>query len=250
VDTVGATHSSETMVPEELRQLVGAFLLVVGGLLPIVNPVGSAPMFLAMTQGSDEATREALAARIAVNTFMLLLGSMIFGTLVLRMFGLSVPVVQVAGGAVLCALGWKMLTQDAATHPDALPVNGQGAIARAFYPLTLPLTVDPGAISVAIAIGANHAHGIERVIIGIIASVSGIALIAGAVWLAYHYAERISRWLGHNRMMVVLRLSAFVVLCIGVQIGWNGIRTLALDLSFAPPTAVPAPSPTVPAPVR
>jgi multiple antibiotic resistance protein len=240
------------MVPEEFRQFLGAFLLVVGGLLPIVNPVGTAPMFLALTFGSDEPTRQALAARIAFNTFVLLLGSMIFGTVVLRMFGLSVPIVQLSGGAVLCALGWKMLTQDTDAHADAAAIDGQGAIAKAFYPLTLPLTVDPGAISVAIAIGANHAHGVERVIIGILASVAGIALIAGAVWLAYHYADRISQWMGHTRMMVLLRLSAFILLCIGVQIGWNGVRTLILELSSAtaPAGEVVPPRGSAPAPAR
>ena len=110
-------------------------------------------------------------------------------------------------------------------------------ILRAFYPLTLPLTVDPGAISVAITIGANHAHGVERVLIGFTAGIVGTVLISLSVWLAYRYAPRVALWLGHTRVMVVLRLSAFIVLCIGVQITWNGIKALASELSFAPPTA-------------
>ena len=117
---------------------------------------------------------------------------------------------------------------------------------RAFYPLTLPLTVDPGAISVAITIGANHAHGVERVLIGLPAGIVGTAIISLSVWLAYRYAPRVARWLGHTRVMVVLRLSAFIVLCIGVQIAWNGVKALAGELSFAPPATthqVPAKTP-------
>ncbi|MEO6564767.1 MAG: MarC family protein, partial [Casimicrobiaceae bacterium] len=84
-------------ITTDLRNFVVAFALVVGGLLPIVNPVGSAPMFLAMTAGSSRKARQQLALQIAINSFLLLMGSLIFGAFVLKLFGLSVPVVQVAG---------------------------------------------------------------------------------------------------------------------------------------------------------
>ncbi len=105
------------MFDEDLQQLIRAILLVVGAILPIVNPVGSAPMFLAMTHGADSTTRRTLAGLVAVNSFVLLLGSLIFGNFVLRLFGLSVPVVQLAGGLVLCSLGWRLLTEAAPTAP-------------------------------------------------------------------------------------------------------------------------------------
>jgi multiple antibiotic resistance protein len=226
------------MIADDLRNFLTALLLVVGGLLPIVNPVGSAPMFLAMTHGSSEDTRAVLALKVAINSFLLIMGSLIIGAYVLKIFGLSIPVVQVAGGAVLCALGWNLLDSDpppaAASQPAA---SSELVIMRAFYPLTLPLTVDPGAISVAITLGANHAKGVERVIIGFTAGVIGTAIISFCVWLAYRYAERIARWLGHTRVMVVLRLSAFIVLCIGVEITWNGVRSLLEEVQFAPPSA-------------
>ncbi|MFO1324111.1 MAG: MarC family protein [Burkholderiales bacterium] len=228
------------MFPDEVRFFLSALLIVVGGILPIVNPVGSAPMFLAMTRGADEPTRARLAVIIAINSFVLIMGSLIFGAFVLRVFGLSVPVVQVAGGAVLCALGWNLLNSDAAPPPaDTQPLPYDTVILRAFYPLTLPLTVDPGAISVAITVGANHAHGVERVLIGFAGGITGTLVISLCVWLAYRYAPRVARWLGHARLMVVLRLSAFIVLCIGVQIAWNGVRALASELEFAPPAAHP-----------
>ena len=224
---------------EDLRHFLYALLLVVAGLLPIVNPVGSAPLFLAMTHGADAAARQKLALKVAVNAFVLLLGSLIFGAFVLKIFGLSVPVVQVAGGAVLCARGWKMLDEDAPPPAEAPTVSEDVVILKAFYPLTLPLTVDPGAIAVAITLGANHAHGVERIVVGFIAGILGTALIALCVWLAYRYAQRVALWLGHTRVMVVLRLSAFIVLCIGVEITWNGVKGLAAELQFAPPAAAP-----------
>jgi multiple antibiotic resistance protein len=229
------------MLDQDLRQFLGAILLVVGAILPIVNPVGSAPMFLAMTHGADSATRRTLAVRVAINSFLLLLGSLIFGNFVLRLFGLSVPVVQLAGGLVLCAMGWNILAEDAPSPaPDSAP-RDDFAIARAFYPLTLPLTVDPGAISVAVTIGANHSSSITRVIIAILGAIVGVAIIAASVWLTYRYAERVAAWIGHTRLAAVLRLSAFIVLCIGVQIAWNGARALLEELpAFAPTNAAPA----------
>jgi len=208
--------------------------------------VGSAPMFLAMTHGADEDTRAQLAAKVAVNSFLLIMGSLIFGAYVLKVFGLSVGVVQVAGGAVLCALGWNLLSSEPSTNPGT-PIPGESMIMRAFYPLTLPLTVDPGAISVAITIGANHAHGVERVLIAFLAGIIGTAIISASVWLAYRYAPRVAQWLGHTRVMVVLRMSAFIVLCIGVEITFNGVRSLAGEIAFAPPHAA---QPAQPAPAK
>jgi len=228
------------MLPE-VRQFLETLLLAVGALLPIVNPLGGAPIYLAKTGDLSVDEHRDMSRRVAINCFMLLLVSTFIGAYVLDFFGLSIPAVQVAGGAVVCAIGWNLLNE-----PDAMPRTANDAVRattstdlarRAFYPLTMPLTVGPGSISVAITLGANHAHGVERVLIGLAAGIIGTALISLSVWLAYAYAERVALWLGHTRLMVLLRLSAFIVLCIGVQITWNGIKALASEMSFAPPTA-------------
>src|SRR5512134_1576375 len=95
------------MLWTDLAQLGSAILLIVGAVLPVVNPLGDAALFLNMTHGCDPETRADLASRITFYSFVLLLGSMLFGSLVLRLFDLSIPVVQIAGGAVVCALGWN-----------------------------------------------------------------------------------------------------------------------------------------------
>jgi multiple antibiotic resistance protein len=216
------------MLWSDFTQLTGAILLIAGAILPVVNPPGDAPLFLRMTRGCDEATRGALARHIALYSFALLLGSMLFGSFVLRMFDLSIPVVQIAGGAVVCALGWNLLNDE--TQPDKSVVDpsqaSRAALAQSFYPLTMPLTVDPGVMSVAVTLGANHAHTLERVFIQFLAAIIGAAIVALSVLFTYRYAERVAKWIGHRGMMVVLRLSAFIVLSIGVQIAWNGIKAL------------------------
>jgi multiple antibiotic resistance protein len=187
------------MIWSDFGQLTGAILLMVGALLPVVNPLGDAPIFLRMTPGCDETTRAYLAKRIAFYSFILLLGAMLFGSFVLRLFGLSIPVVQVAGGAVVCALGWKLLAADNPKPSEVIadPVHAKLiALGRAFSPLTMPMTIDAGVISIAITVGANHAHTIEHALIQLLAAVIGAGVIALIILLTYRYAQRVGRRIG------------------------------------------------------
>jgi multiple antibiotic resistance protein len=211
-----------------LLDLLRTSLLIVGALFPIVNPLGNAPIFLALTRGFSSSTRAMLARRIALNGFILLISSILIGTHILAFFGISLPVVQVAGGMVVIATGWALLNQKDEDAGSGQPEQvSQAAISmRAFYPLTLPLTVGPGSISVAITVGANRPEGAQSNWPILLAEVVGPALIAASIYLCYKFAERIADALGETAMSVILRLSSFILLCIGVQIGWNGIRGL------------------------
>jgi multiple antibiotic resistance protein len=213
----------------ELRQIVEGILLVFAALFPIVNPLGGAPLFLVMTSGYTQEEREALAWRVAVNSFVLLVLSLAIGTYVLEFFGLSVSVVQVGGGLVVSSLAWRMLQSPA---PIDKPSSAAPATRRniVFYPLTMPLTVGPGSISVAITIGANHPDSVRGFLINIPATLIGVTLVAASILAAYRYSDRLSRLMGETGMTVLLRLSAFIMLCIGVQIVWNGASALLKTL--------------------
>ena len=202
------------------------FLLVYAALFPIVNPVGSAPLFLGMTRFSSEATRNRLARRVAVNSFFLLLGSLLVGSHVLEFFGISLPVVRIAGGLVVSAFGWKLLNSDA--RPDGEPVPSATTEPESFYPLTLPLTVGPGSISVAITLGSQRPifSGFQDIALLGGAALAGILAIALSVYLCYRFAESMVARLGAEGTSVVVRLSAFILLCIGIQILWGGLSTL------------------------
>ena len=218
------------MLSEDIRQFSGALLLIIAALLPIVNPVASAPVFLSMTHGADSRTREALAARIAINAGLLLFLSMVIGSFVLKIFDLSVPVVEVAGGAVLCRLGWELLHSDAPTQSNTTDPEA-AAETRSFYPLTMPVTVGPGSISVAITLGANPPTGARALAITLLAHAVGLAIVAIAIYITYAKADVVLRKLGRTGAVIVTRLSAFILLCVGVQIVWNGVRTLLLSLA-------------------
>ncbi|MEO6994012.1 MAG: MarC family protein [Lacunisphaera sp.] len=219
-----------------LVQLIGAILLVLGAVLPVVNPLGDAPLFLALTAGCDRSTRAELARRIAFYSFLLLLGAMLLGSLILRLFGLSNSVVLVAGGVVVCGMAWKLLAdrpKPADVTVDPLQARAV-ALGRVITPLTLPLTIDGGALSVAVTVGASHAHTVQDTVMQFLAAAIAAAIIALSIFLTYRYAQQVVERIGHTGVMVLQRLSAFIMLCIGVSILWNGIKSLLVTVGFPP----------------
>ncbi|MHB8503230.1 MAG: MarC family protein [Candidatus Acidiferrales bacterium] len=210
-------------------------LLILSALFPIVNPLGGSPIFLALTRGYSASGRRALSRRIAMNSFILLVCSCLIGTYILRFFGISLPVVQVGGGLIVISTGWAMLNRTENDEDDRegkvrKRVAPRDEFKNAFYPLTLPLTVGPGSISVAITLGANvpQHHGIN--ILGLLAVIIGSFIIAVSIYLCYGFSEHLARALGATAMTVIMRLSSFLLVCIGVQILWNGAKALIVAL--------------------
>src|SRR5277367_1477250 len=214
-------------------ELVKNTLLVVGAMFPIVNPIGNTPIFLSLTQGLSSHGRSVLARMIALNGLILILTSIFIGTHILAFFGISLPVVQVGGGLVVISTGWALLKapdSDNSGKGDPAKCNEQDYSRQAFYPLTLPLTVGPGSISVAITVGANRPEGSEWHWPLIGGMLLGSALISASIYLSYRFAERLGRTLGESAMNVMIRLSSFILVCIGVQILWNGLSALLRTL--------------------
>jgi multiple antibiotic resistance protein len=207
-------------------------LLVVSALFPIVDPIGGSPIFLSLTRDYLPQTRRLLARRIAIDSFILLVASFAVGSHVLSFFGISLPVVQVGGGLIVISIGWAMLNQKDEDERGAVrrSVSCNDALKDAFYPLTLPLTVGPGSISVAITLGANEPAKIGPNLLALLSAAIGSALVAVAIYLCYGFADRLSAVMGPTGMKVILKLTAFLLVCIGVQIFWNGASQLVSSL--------------------
>ncbi len=212
---------------------VKSLFLVVSALFPIVDPLGGAPIFLVLTREYTPETRMALSRQIAIDSFFLIIGSYFIGTHILSFFGISLPVVQIGGGLIVISTGWAMLKQKGDDEPVHRTVNSQDPLRQAFYPLTMPLTVGPGSISVAITLGANaaHYHGISLLAVAI-AAIIGSILVAISVFLCYGFSDRLARVLGPTAMSVIMQLASFLLVCIGVQILWNGVRALLASAPF------------------
>jgi multiple antibiotic resistance protein len=213
-----------------MSNVVNTFLLVFAGLFPVVNPLGSAPIFLTLTSDCMREERDRLAYAVAFNGFWLLLGSLIFGSAILQFFGITIPVVRVAGGIVVTAMGWKLLNdgqpaERQAIHDQAKPLPHKDS----FYPLTMPLTVGPGSISVAVTLGSHRPIGTsaaQTALFGL-SAIAGLVAIAATIYICYRSADSLARFLGRAGINVVVRLSAFILMCIGIEIAWSGVRVLA-----------------------
>lgn len=220
-------YSLEQIQEKHLTDALKVFLLTLSALFPIVDPLAGSPIFLAMTYGYERSTRRALSWRVAFNSLVLMIGSYFVGAHVLNFFGVSLPVVQVGGGLVVLSMGWGMLMEKDDVHEKANKgVQSETVFGRAFYPLTLPLTVGPGSISVAITLGANATHRYGFHISIILAALVAMLVVAASVLLCYGFADGLARMLGRTGMTVIVRLSSFLLVCIGVQIMWNGISAL------------------------
>lgn len=216
-----------------MADAVKVFFLILSALFPIVDPVSGSPVFLALTREYSPETRRALSQKVAIYSFSLMIGSYFIGSHLLGFFGVSLPVVQVGGGLVVVAVGWTLLLQkDEVGDPARKNIQPQDVFQQAFYPLTLPLTVGPGSISVAITLGANSTHRYGVHIWLILAAVLGTGLIGVSIFLCYGFSDRLARAIGETAMNVIVRLSAFLLVCIGVQIMWNGISALLSSVQF------------------
>ena len=209
-----------------MADAVKVFFLILSALFPIVDPLTGSPIFLALTREYSPETRRVLSRRVALNSFFLMIASYFVGSYVLSFFGVSLPVVQVGGGLVVVATGWTLLMEKEESHDATRGVHPQDVFRRAFYPLTLPLTVGPGSISVAVTLGANSTHRYGVHILIVLAALIGTGLIAVSIFLCYGFSDRLARIIGATAMTVIIRLSSFLLVCVGVQIMWNGISTL------------------------
>jgi len=206
-----------------------ALALVPIALLPIINPLSTAPVFVA-TVGHNDDLAKRLARQIAINSWFVLVTCMLIGSHVLALFGISLPVVRIGGGLLLAATGWRMLHTSendddvhAAAAEEATTFSHYEIVKRSFFPMTFPLTTGPGTIAASIALGAQIPTTAARdFVLGALVVVFGAALVSVVLYLVFRNSAAVLKKLGPIGTMVMVRLMAFILLCIGIQIMWNG----------------------------
>ena len=216
------------------------FLLVLAALFSVINPPGTALVFLSMTKHASIATRRSLARRVALNSFFVMTGSLLIGALVLRLYGISVPVLRVAGGLIVASSGWKLLNEGTRTETEAATkVRQEDYSGLAFYPLTLPLTTGPGTIAVMISLGLSRSaySDVREDVRFFLTSLLATIVMAAGIYVSFAYSDRVERVLGGSGTDIAARLSAFILFCLGIQIIWTGASDL---LTSVQPQGIPA----------
>ncbi|MCJ2081655.1 MarC family protein [Methylobacterium sp. J-090] len=204
-----------------------SFVLALSSLFSIVNPIGSALIFAQVTAQNSHAERVELSKRIGFYAALIMLSALWAGAPILNFFGVSLAALRIAGGLVVAASAWTLLTapeaREARKHAEAKGSTPDNLAELAFFPLTLPFTTGPGTIAVAIALGSNRpAPGPDRIGFYIGMSLAALA-IAVIVRFVYGSADRVVMFIGPVGARVLGRLFAFLLLCVGTQITVNGV---------------------------
>jgi multiple antibiotic resistance protein len=209
---------------ETLTVLIRIAVVTIVALVPLINPAGTAPIFLSLTTGVTDRARAALAARIARNASVLLAAATLGGSSILLFFGLSLAEIRIAGGLLVIATAWHLM------HTDQRPDAEITALSRretndlthaAFYPLTFPVTIGPGSLAIAVTLGAGVGDATR--IAALIGALAGTVVVSLTIYLCYRFAARAARLLGDAGTLVLFRLSAFILLAVGVKIVSDGL---------------------------
>jgi multiple antibiotic resistance protein len=207
------------------------FGLSFSALLPLVNPLGDALVFVSLVGAAPPAVYRSLARKIAISTTLFLVTIEVIGTALLNFFGISLPVIQVAGGLTLAAMGWGMLNEQQTQTKQKVAEVDDCALAslekKIFYPFTFPITAGPGCIVVMVTLSAHASvKGVFLNLSGHAGIAAAVVLLSVAVYFCYGYARAITSRISPQTAHGILRVIAFVLLCIGVQIMSNGIESL------------------------
>jgi multiple antibiotic resistance protein len=220
--------------------LWNAFLLAFSALLPLINPLGSALVFLGLAGDASPKVYRSLARRIAINNIVFLAVIELLGATILNFFGISLPIVQFSGGIVIAAMGWSVLNQKDASAdsrnkqqetdvPDESQTNHLEE--KVFYPFTFPITSGPGTLVGLLTVTAHTSdRTVSKDILAHVGVFLAIVALSVLVYFCYAYAPRITKAIPPNTAHGILRVIAFILLCIGVQIAWNGLQVLLVTV--------------------
>jgi multiple antibiotic resistance protein len=212
------------------------FVLSFSALLPLINPLGSALIFFGLVGPAPIPVYHSLARRIAINTVLFLVAIDLAGAALLRFFGISLPIVQVSGGLVIAIIAWRLLNQESTDlTPEKMQAAAQvhpGGLAedlrqKVFYPFTFPITAGPGCIVVMLTLAAHTPQRpIRDNLLAHAGLLAAILVLCLSVYFCYAHAHRIAVSISPSTAHGILRVIAFILLCIGVQIAWNGLVPL------------------------
>lgn len=220
-------------MPEFYESFVHLTFIGIIALFPVVNPIGSAFMVSPYFENLNNAEKRAAVTTITVYAFLVCTVSLFAGQWILRLFGISIPIVQLAGGIMISKMGWEFISSDQkkTTSDDIsedLNVSAYKHIVnKLFYPITFPATTGAGTISVLFTLSAHGAtFGSQAYFLNTGAILLSILVICLMIFFFYLNTKNMIHYLGSTGENIVNRISAFLIFCVGLQIGVTGIKSL------------------------
>ena len=195
-------------------------------LLPLINPLASAPSFLAITEGDSHERRQQQLRNACIYMVVILVGFLVGGTFIMGFFGISIPGLRIAGGLLVAGIGSTMLMAIPAEISDDDPARRAARAKRdvSFSPLAMPMLSGPGAIAVTVGFTSLATQWLDYVAI-----ILGIITVAIITYVTLSLSERVVTVIGANGMNALSKVMGFLILCIGIQFVVNGVRGIVTD---------------------
>lgn len=217
-----------------------AFLIAFSVLLPLINPLGSALVFLGLVGQAPSDALRSLARRIAISNVIFLGVFEVTGAAILNFFGISLPIVELSGGIVVAAMGWAVLNQRSAGASSRNKEEESGRTAEpetshleegVFYPFTFPITSGPGTLVGLLTLTAHISDKtLSKNLQAHVGVFLAIVVLSVLCYFSYAYAPKITKAIPPSTAHGILRVIAFILLCIGIQIAWNGLSALLVTV--------------------
>ncbi|HUJ24452.1 MAG TPA: MarC family protein [Myxococcales bacterium] len=203
-----------------MRDLLSFSLLSLSAIFVVVDPLGAVPLFLSMTSRESQAEKARTARRAALATFWILTVFALAGTLIFRVFGVTLGSFKVAGGVLLLLTAFDMLrAQPTRTRTTPEEEQERAGDDIAIFPLAMPILAGPGSIATVLSLMGRAGHTL--LVVPVILS---IALTCVATWLMLRGGSHLEKILGVTRMNVLQRVSGLITSAIGVQFIFDGIK--------------------------
>jgi MarC family membrane protein len=191
------------------------FIYLFAALFSVLNPIGTVPIFVGLTQHDSQKERSRISLWTAINVFIILMVSFLIGQYVLSFFGISIDALRIAGGIVIVNSGFSLLSgkfNKKRGINKKIETDAQKRNDIALTPLAIPMLAGPGSISLLIAFYQEH-HQINEIIISSLA----ILAIAITIFLILKSAHYLARILGASGIVAISRIVGFIVISIGIQ---------------------------------
>ena len=210
---MNATHA----LGQFLRTLPHSAAATFLALFPIVDPFGGIPIFFSMTSSWSAKDRNRTALKTGIWVFVILVTFLFVGRFVLHFFGISLPVLKIAGGLIVANTAWSMVTSHARITPEETH-EAEDKEDISLTPLAMPLMSGPGAIGVVMALAAHVDSSASY-----LGMVIGIAAVALTVFLFFYLGGPLVRRLGPSAVGAINKIFGFLILAIAVQLVWDGV---------------------------
>jgi len=208
------------------------FVSVYITLIVIINPIGMASFYHEITKNYPRDEQLIILRDVAIYSFSMYFGFIIFGSVILNFFGIKTPFIHIAGGLMLSYYAWKMINEETRDNDlDMKKLKKRDSIT--FVPLVMPITVGAGSMAAALSLGQKIADkdlGILALLNYSLVVAVSVSLVIATVYITYRNANIILKYLGKRGTIVIQKISAFLLFCIGLQVLWRGVEALIKGL--------------------